>query len=187
MATCRDIIALAMRMARILPAGREPKAAEAADGLILLQGMYDAWVSGAMFGSMTDTIAIANATAVPGQRIRIDGAFTVTLPTVIEDGGAQLPPYDLSLVQIIRTASIETHLYEAMRGAWVRLDALTLDTVAPLSTRGADGLAALLAKRFAEMFGTELGPAFVRRAMQFNGSIIANIASDTPRLATEYY
>ena len=183
MTTCRDIITAGLRFARILPSGRAPKAAEAEDGMFVLQGMYDAMVNSGTFGTMTDVLAVEDMTAEPWQRIRVEGAYTVALPNVVD---TTYPPYDLSLIQIIDPPTVHTWLYEAMRGDWVDLSNLTLDSQAPLATRGQHGLASLFAVRFAETFGADIPPTIVRNAMEFNGSLINNIASDNAKTAPEY-
>jgi hypothetical protein len=50
MATCLDIITYAMRQARILGAGKDPKAAESEEGMVALQSLYDQWRTAACSG-----------------------------------------------------------------------------------------------------------------------------------------
>jgi hypothetical protein len=54
-ATCLDIITYAMRQARVLGPGKEPKAAEAEEGMVALQSFYDELVQGGMFGRLEDS------------------------------------------------------------------------------------------------------------------------------------
>jgi hypothetical protein len=56
-ASCLDIITYAMRQARVIGPGKEPKDAEAEEGLAALQSFYDELLSGGMFGRLEDTLS----------------------------------------------------------------------------------------------------------------------------------
>ena len=186
MTTCAEIISYSATRGRIIRPGATLKASEAADGMLALQGMYSYWATG-MFGRLTNVLATANAEAEINTRIRVDGAFTITLPTTV-DSTETLPPPDLSMVEIIYTdpaVSREQHVYEAGVADWVRIDGLALTDVAPFATRGATGLADALAMYWNESFGDE-PPANVKRGAQaFLRSIMWKFDAD--EVVAEYY
>ncbi len=179
MPTVRDVITLAMKQARIIAPGEDINADEANDGLLLLQGLYDGWWTGGMFGQLEDVVLSASDEAAPFQRIQHPTAAAVTLPTTIDRDDGVLPAYDLSPIELFNTttSTLTRSLFDATRGAWVNINALTLDSEAPLASRGMDGLAACLALSFAEMFGESLGPMTVRRAALFKTALSMKIGA----------
>lgn len=198
MATVRDVVTLALRQARVVGVGREPTSAEAARGLEAFQGMLDMMVAGGMFGQLVDVYLTASDTAVEGRRYLLASGVTLTIPDIIprnndDDYGensassSERQPYDLSLIESVTSAGVRSvKLYD--RTDWVDLLDLTLDTdPAPLSGRGLTGLAACVAKTYAEMFGAELGPATQMLARQFNGLVARKFGSTRPTLAGCYY
>ena len=179
--TCRDIITLGLQLARIVPLGREPKAKESTTGLVILQGMYDSMFADGQFSKLTDVYATANYTAKENERIIADNA-TITIPDTIDDR----TPRDLSAIVVI-TNLTELH-YVFSGGRWETAHALTLDSVAPLASRGSDGLAALFAMYFCEAFGNEpLGPMWTRRGHQFRGSLSYKLGSTRDVVAGESF
>ena len=72
-----------------------------------------------------------------------------------------------------------TYVYDGTIQRWVRVDDLALDDEAPLSARGADGLAAILATRLAEEYGVELlSPLTVAAANRYKMALVARHGED---------
>lgn len=198
MSTVQDVVTLALRQARVLGIGRDPRSTEAAAGLQAYQGMLDMWVSNGMFGQLIDVYLTANATAVEGRRYLLASGVTLTIPTLIprahgddygESGSASdnRQPYDLSLIESLTSGGVRTvKLYD--RIGWVDLLSLTLATdPAPLSARGVTGLAACIAQTYAEMFGAQLMPYTARLASQFQGMISRKFGTARPKEAATFY
>lgn len=180
MVTTRDIITRALQQARIVPLGRDPSSKEAEAGLSALQGMYEGWVSGSMFGRLKDVYETSDYDANPGERIHADG-FTVTLPLTVEDETET--PRDLAVISVYNGGWVNW----IWDGAWVNLTALTLDDDAPLASRDREGLAAALAGYLAEGFGGEIGPQTARRAARFESSLSLKLGSTQDATAPSYY
>lgn len=143
MSTCRSVVTNALKLAKVT---RNPTSAEAADGLTCLQSLYDQWVHNGFFGRLEDVYLDANETALEGKRYFVPTGYTLTAPSsvyVAEDGTTR-QPRDLALYESLTQAGTRAvKLYD--RTAWVDLTGLTLDSTAPLSSRGEIGLAAALA------------------------------------------
>lgn len=182
MTTCRDIVTLALRQARIVGIGRTPRASEAAEGMEALQSLYDRMFADGPLGPFTDVYATSNYTAKENERIIADNA-TVTIPDTIDDGGDPRTPKDLSAVIVVTDTTQKNYVFSL--GRWQICDSLTLDSDAPLANRDKAGLAALLAVQFAEMFGASLPPETTRRGYKFLGAI--SLKGSTERGLPEYY
>jgi hypothetical protein len=170
--TVLDLIKSGMRKAGILAAGRQPKSSEADDGLDVVQGLYDGWALGGMFGRLTDVLADEDIEAKEGQRIRAETGVTITLPsTVSECGEDDRAPYDLSMIVVVQDGAQQVNIYDAFSGDWVRFDGLTLVDTPPLMHRDRDGLAACVAVAFADEFGGVVGPATQAKAASFRVSL----------------
>mgnify|MGYP003574979424 CR=1 FL=1 len=180
MVTCRDIITRALQQARIVPLGRTPSAKESEAGLSALQGMYEGWVSGSMFGRLKDVYETSDYDANPGERVYADG-FTVTLPTEVEDGTET--PRDLAVISVYNGGWVNW----IWDGAWINLTALTLNNDAPLASRDREGLAAALAAYLAEGFGSEIGPQTARRAARYESSLSLKLGSTQDATAPDYF
>lgn len=172
MTTCRDIVARALRMAGIVRKGREPKATELADGMFALQGLYDGWLTGGMFGKLKDHYAQEDYEAEVGQRVYIESG-AVTLPTLIENDHK---PRDLAVVEINTPTAREVHVWD--RNAWVRIDALEAGDDAPLALRGAEGLAACLAVSIAEEYGAAITGSTASKAGNFRTNLRLHYGSE---------
>lgn len=169
MTTCRDIITLALRQARVVGIGRTPRAAESDEGLVAMQSLYDNMFSGGLLGPFTDVYATADYTAKENERIIADNA-TITIPDTIDVyDGEDRTPIDLSAVVVVTDTTRLQYVFSL--GRWEACHALTLDSIAPLAERDKTGLAALVAMEYAEMFGSQLPPATAQRAMRFKGSL----------------
>lgn len=191
MATCREVIKRAMRRLNLLAAGREPKASEATDGLTALQGLYQTLVSSGSLGELTAIAIQADYDALEWQRITsTDGvAHTITLPVTITDASTDLGyrmPYDKAVV-LVAGATPATYIYEAVLGDWVLVEGLTLDSVAPLSTQLAEGLAARLALSIADEYGRDLPPAVARASITFMATLTGRHAEQRQPLAATYF
>ena len=182
MTTCRDIVTLALRQARIVGIGRAPRAAEADEGMVALQSLYDGMFADGPLGPFTDVYATDDYTAKENERIIADGA-TNTIPDTIEENDAVRTPKDLTAVIVITDTTQKNYVFSL--GRWEICDSLTLDSDAPLAARDKTGLAALLAIEYAEMFGAQLPPATAQRGIRFKGSISHKFSTD--RGPVEYY
>lgn len=189
--TCQTLITRALRKLNVVGAGVSPAAAEAADALSTLQGMYDGWVTGGVFGAMNDVIKSADYTAKEYDRVRKDGACTITVPTTFEDEytGLTRPPRDLAAIQILypATSARETHLYDATIGEWVRIEALALADDPPLFNRNQDGLACCLAEALADEYQAQVGAQTALRAAKFRSNIGLNLNNPVQPNQPDYF
>lgn len=196
MATVRAIVKGAMKKLSVLAIGREPTAAQAADGLTILQSLYREWVGLGVFGRLTDVLVTSESyDARENERVVVDNSgvlVTVNLPETITqelcgsgggpyDYGRGCGPYEtlprpvrdgsLIVVADINSSCEEYYIYEANVARWVLLDDLTLDSEAPLSKRYEDGLKAALASRFASYFAMEVPPSIAAQTNTFEHAI----------------
>lgn len=189
-ATCLDIITYAMRQARVLSLGKEPKANETADGLVALQSLYDEWRTGGMFGTLEDVYLDGDDTAQEGMRYYVPAGFTLTEPTseYLDSTEVIRQPRDLSLYEALTSTGTHTaKLYD--RTEWVSLLGLELTDTAPLSSRNAYGLAACLATSggFIAMFGGDPSPAVVGLARNFLRNVMSKFGSTQDKIPAEYF
>jgi hypothetical protein len=203
MATCLDIITLAMKQCRILPSGGTPSAAETEDGMTALQALYDEWRTGGMFGTLCDVYLTDDADAQEGKRYYVPAGVTLTDATndyVPQYGdaytecdyasgiGSTRQPRDMALYEVVKSDGTQTaKLYD--RTQWVDLLDLTSSDIAPLSGRGASGLAACLATSggFADMFAAQPGPGTVAIGRHFTRNIMGKIGSTQDTSGSDYY
>lgn len=180
MATVRTVVQTALRKTRIIASGETPSADEANDGLQALQSLYTSWVSGGLFGRLTNKIADTEYTAGENERIKVGPNGSVLLPETVEDEWSDgRLPRNRAVVVVVNPQddTTETHLYDAGSGGWIALDALDLESEAPLSNRDVDGLASCLAEALAEDYGTDVGPYTLRRSAAFR-TALANSFDD---------
>jgi hypothetical protein len=183
MTTCRDIVTLALRQARIVGIGRTPRAAESDEGMDALISLYNSMFSKGPLGPFTEVYATSDYTAKEDERIIADNA-TITIPDTIEVyGEADRTPKDLSAVVVVTGTARKQYVFSL--GRWEVAHDLTLDSTAPLAERDKAGLAALLALEYAEMFGAQVPPATMQRAMRFKGELSGRF-SEAKELA-EYF
>lgn len=177
-ATVRQTITRALRKLRVVASGDEPTAAELADGLSVVQGMFDAWATGGMFGRL-NTLLGDDGTVSFGtdEYLEVvvweapDGDATVELPVRVRDiytNETRTPP-DLAFAELVdeTTGNRKTFIWDARQAKWVRLDNLTVDSVMPLAARSTEGMAAVVAMKLSEEFGAQLGPLVAREAGAF--------------------
>jgi len=180
MTTVRDIVARALRMLGWRK-GRDPRPAELADGLIALQGLYDAWFTGGMFGRLADYYTEDDYEAAVGQRVFATSG-TVTLPELVED---EHPPRDLSAIEVNDGDGRRAYIWD--RQAWVRIDALADSSDAPLANRGSEGLAASLAVWIAEEYGETPGPVTASKAAAFKTNLRLRYGTQQEPIAGQWF
>lgn len=183
MATCRDIVTRALHMARIVDREDDPTAAELRDGMTALQSLYDQWLTGGMFGRLTDIYDTGTYEASEGQRVYLDTGGTLTLPTLIDD---DRKPRDLVAIEsFVAGGSRSAYIWD--RTAWVQVNGLSEDDPAPLSARGVNGLAACLAMLYADEFGAEVGPGTVLQARNFKTALSFKFGSEREPTVSDYF
>jgi hypothetical protein len=190
MATCLDIITYAMRQARIIGPGKTPKAAEAVEGMVALQSLYDQWRTGGMFGTLTDLYLEEDDIALEGYRYRIASGVTLTDATSVylDEDNVTRAPRDLALYEAVTSAGTQTaKLYD--RTEWVDMLGLEQSDTAPLSGRNAYGLAAALVVSggFTSLFGVEPSPSALETARNFTRSLMSKQGSTQDKIAGEYF
>jgi hypothetical protein len=172
--TNQELITRALRSLRVLAAGEDPAAAESTDCMSVLQGFYVNLVTSGMFGPLTSVLVAEDYEAGENELISYDGATTVeiTLPTTVEDAitGDDRAPKDRAVV-VVAGDEGQTWLYDRPYGAWVRLDALTLEGDAPLSSRYEQALIAMFAVQVAPEFGAEPSAILVDTARRGRANI----------------
>lgn len=190
MPTCRDVVTYSMRLSRIIGVGKQPKAAEAEAGLECLKSFYLELATGGMFGQLRDVQTSVDYAAKPGERVRALSGAAVTLPTQIDGPCGSRPPYDLSLIEVfdVDQSARSLSIWEAGRGEWVELTDLTLNSEAPLASRGLMGLAATLAASgaFAVMFTPNLDPNLAAIIKAFRRGLIGKMGGDRERATADY-
>lgn len=180
MATCRDIVARALRMSGIVRHGRDPKASELDEGMFALQGLYDAWFTGGMFGRLEDYQSEDDYDARAGQRIFVTSGI-VTLPVNERD----YPIRDLAAIEINDVTGRKAYVWD--RQAWVRVDALEPSDEAPLSNRGAEGLAACLATWIVEDYGETPTPMVMAKAGSYKTNLRLQFGSEQEPVPGQYF
>lgn len=187
MTTVRQIVTDGLRLTGFIGFNATPTSPEAEMGLDGLQSLYDTWVTGGMFGRLTDTYKTANYTAKENERVIAPTAITVTFPTSLDDdeNGGSRAPRDLSIIETVLNSVRAVKIYD--RTGWVTVTGLTLDSTAPLAERGRHGLALCLARHLLEGVGRSLGPMQSAAAAQFLAGISYKLGSTRDRIAAEYY
>lgn len=191
MATCRDVITTALRKLKVVYPGRSPSADEASDCLESLQSWYDEMIAAGGFGRLTDVRIADDYEAGENERIfnADDSPYSVSLPETISDGyaeGGYRPPYDRSVV-VVAGSTEQAYIYNAPTGSWQALKALTLDSDAPLASRGSDGLASVLAIRVADQFGKQVSNVTAISAARFLTSLSYKLDSAYRPVEATYY
>lgn len=206
MKTARDVITLSLKKIGVLRSGGEASASDAADALASLASLYEEWISQGAFGRVRDVVVsvAGEATAYPSVHINemVDGV-SIDLPSVVPydywytwrpyrdyGWGLNVPlggddgynvPRDKSVIRITSSENTTraTYIYDGTIQRWMRIDTLDLDGEAPLSARGFDGLASVLAVRLTELFGSELaGPQTLRSANRYSVALVTNYGTE---------
>lgn len=198
--TCRTIIQRALSKLGVLRVGGEPSAAEAAEGLSVLESMFQEWVNAGTFGRIWPVNVGSAATFDAGGNVHYSvttpEAVMIELPATMpwngcwfwrpeRDYGWGLPawegwgvnvPQDLTVVSITDQYGFgrATYIYDGPVQRWVKLEGLTLDDEAPLSARNSDGLASVLAIRLSDVYGESPQPATIGAASRFRIALVTN-------------
>ncbi len=184
------------RAARKIGASNEGRQSPAPYDIEVLADYLIGWYPQALeegtFGRLNDVYESADYTAEEFDRVRKDAAITVTIPDTIDDAvtGETRVPLDLAPIVVTypgETGYPQLHLYDATEGDWVRLDGLTLESTAPLSSRSPDGLACVVAMGIMEERGQEPGPATQRSAGRFLAGLSQRNASARRTVDYEYF
>lgn len=190
MATVRQLLTSAARKMRVVSEGVRTLAPYNEEvGLQLLEGLYQHMMATGDFGRLTDVLVEADYEAKEFERVKdvSVAGVTITLPDTItiesdpcsdED---ERVPRDLCPVVIVNrdTATPDNYVYDAMVGDWVPLfsatdekpTGFTLDSQAPLSQRGTDGLASVLAVAWGAERGVAVSPVTASRSAAFLSAI----------------
>lgn len=196
MASCREVITRAYRKLNAVALGDDLPAEEAESGLVALQSIYDELVLEGVFGRVIPTRVSESAEAEENTRIfnTTGSSITITLPEEVSedetssgltlDDGGERPPRDFTVVSI---AGGGNYLYSQPRGAWDAINSLTLDSFAPLSERGADGLACLLAVTVADDVPAAPSALTVQRALSFRSRLSVRTGVERAPVQAEYF
>lgn len=180
-ATCRDIVSRALRMTGIIGRSEDAEADELADGMLVLQSMYDQWLIGGMFGTLKDTYYDGDYDVEVGQRAYISDGVA-TLPDITD---TDCRWHDLAAIEVFDTEGRKVWLWD--RNAWVRLDGLEPGSDAPLSDRGVNGLAACLAILYAEEFGAQPGAGVLTQSRTFKWNLSLKLGSTQDTTAGTFF
>lgn len=166
--TCSDIIARALRMAKVVGIGDTPTASEEDEGMIVLLSIYQRLADTALATDST-RYETDDYEADEGERVYCTG--TVTLPTTIDDGNTRLP-HDLAAIQYQdENTSSAWRTYVSDKGTWTRIDNLTESSTAPFADRNREGLSALVATELAGTFGKDVTPDIAMKARRFQSQM----------------
>jgi hypothetical protein len=151
--TNADIVRRAMRQMGVLAAGQEPEGADASDAMERLSGLITGLPGLTLNARWRERATSAAYTARESDRITVTAPGAVTLPVTVSDPACgSRPPRDLARVQIIGGANAGLWIYIAGKGAWVKVDALSLNDDFPFGKEDEEGIAAQLAVDFASEF-----------------------------------
>lgn len=202
MHTVGDVVRLALKKLGVLRPGGEPKAADAADSAASLISWYQECINKGTFGRVGDLVVseATEATAYPNVHINeMVSGVTINLPDTVPydywytwrpcrdygwglnaplggDPGVNVPR-DKSVIQI--TSKLDdtraTYIYDGTVQRWMRIDTLALTSEAPLSARGFDGLASVLATRLIDFYGPDLlSPSTIQSANSYKTALVTN-------------
>ena len=190
MATCADIVTYAMRQTKVLGSGKNPTAAEAADGLVAIQSFYDLMVADGLFGRLVDKYQTDDYEALEFDRVTAPAGVSVTFPSTLDDnelGGSRVPR-DLAIIETVIDGTRVVKIWD--RTAWVELTNLLGADDAPLANRGAWALGAAFAisGTFIAMFGesADVTPSVAALGNRFMGSLSAKQTTQERDVAVYY-
>jgi hypothetical protein len=207
MAKNLDIIKGAMKKIHALASGAEPTAAESADGMAALQSLIVELIGQGSLGRLRDVLATSDYTAKENERVRASTGVTVTIPTTItpeldpcggpyDYGFRSLPitgtgdrvPRDRACIVVIDSSGVHTdYVYNALKGAWVEVQALGQQDDFPFADYLEDGFKALLAERIADDFDQELGAQTALQAARCRQMLAIKPDSASLRTMAEYF
>lgn len=176
--TCRDVINLALKKLGVLRSAGQATTSDAADALASLQSWYKELITQGAFGRVRSVIATTDVEAKVGQHIANTSATPITVTLPVEGPWwwyEATTPRDLSVVvSTDLTDTRLTHIYDAQIQRWVDVETLSMTDEAPLSSRGYDGLASVLAVRLSEFFGDSLlNTQTIRSANSFKLALVS--------------
>lgn len=208
MATCRSIVNRALRKIGVLAAGREARPSDAEDTLEALKGLYKAWISSGAFGRMADVVPNADFTAGENQRIfvTVDTVATITLPELVPmhldplpydqervaytnyeaTDGANRPPKDGAVVEVVEGDSILTYLYDGTLRRWQEIGAMALADDCPRSHSDPEGLAACLALEIAGNYDAGVSDTDLRQARRYEETLSLHLSRPREAAAGVY-
>lgn len=205
--TVRDVLTLALKKIGVLRAGGQPTAADAEDARASLESWYAECITQGAFGRVRDinVSRTGSITSSGNQHINVttDGAVSVEIPATLPsdhwntwmpcrdygwglnvplgaDTGANVPR-DKSVVMVTDQFGPGrlTYIYDGTIQRWMRTDTIALTDEAPLSARGFDGLASLLAVRLLDLFGDTLASAMtIRAANSYKLALVSNYGNE---------
>jgi len=193
MATCRDIVTLGLKQARVIGVNDTPTAGEAEAGMTVLQSLYRSWFDSGEFGFLNDVYKAEDYAAEEQDRITAETGVTITLPTTLSDSsdtygdgtGQRRAPYELAGIAVVQDSAELSYIWDG--SAWVELNSLTLSSTAPLAKYGEAGLAAFFALHYAETFGAPIGPGTKKLADRFISAMRTRRNRANPRAKIEFY
>jgi hypothetical protein len=215
MATVGETINGALRKIGVLAAGRQPRAADQADTLATLVGMYRQWINNGTFGRLHDVIPLQSFTAQPNTHVYRNSlaVTTISLPELVVGcpqiwcceswrwfdgiypnepspyGRVSTTPRDASVIVISDgpTKATAEFLYDGHRKEWCSVHNLTLTDEAPFSQRDAKGLESVLALQIVDEFAGQIGQMTTGMATQFMSALANRQASRRVEVAGEYF
>lgn len=179
MSTCNDIVRRALRAIGVVAAGKSPTGSDAQSGMEYLQSLILDLPGLLKNGRWREVAVTGPYTAREGDRCTVSSPGVVTLPVTT----CARPPHDLARVQILGAAdNAGLWIYIATKGAWGRLDALTIEDDMPFGAEDDAGLAAMLAVNMASEYGeeSELGQRTVAAAQTAARSFRARFKKAEP-------
>jgi hypothetical protein len=171
MATCRQIITAALRKTGDIEQSETPEGPQENAGLASLQALYESW---AMAAPLHDVLVGSDYQAGEFERVTSLETINATLPATVRGlDGRWRAPLDGAVVVFALGEPFQIYIYSALSADWIQLTELALESTAPLSSFGADGLAAWLADWIAGDTGRELTPPVAKAAAMFRMSVKA--------------
>lgn len=193
MPTCLEIITSAYRKAGVMDAAGTLSASDGQVGLELLQEVYLDILAKGSLGRLTEVNVTADYEALEMDRILIttEDAVEVTLPATYtdEDTGLERAPKDLTVVTVtdLRSDYRVLYIFDAIYGAWTRVDELALDDYAPLSHRFPAGLKAHVAIKRAAEDGLPMSAGIVREAAMMNLALVNRFDGPSSPVAVDFF
>lgn len=206
MKTVRDIGNLALKKLGVLRAGAAASAVDMADAADSLQSQYMEWITQGTFGRVFN-VTMGREGAVSPQRsahinVTTEDEVSIEIPATVEwdywgscepcgdygwplpntyYGGSGVVPRDKSVVMVTDQfgPARPVYVFDGTVQRWMRVDTLALNDEAPLSARGTDGLAAVLAVRLADEYGANLlSPATVLAGNRYKLALVTHYGSE---------
>lgn len=183
----RDHIKRALRLVGVLPSGREPTAAQAADALVAYQSMIMALPAMAMAARWiyqdvtTDVTAEENdflrvnsetpitiylPTSTTGRDRAVDTCGTITVRCTCTSARAPRDGARVWITDVFGSITPRMYFYRADLAAWVLVTNLMLDSEPPLGSQFDAFLPAMLAVVLADEYDQEVKPVTASLAQE---------------------